>query len=185
LRHTKADNAIATYRRLREQSLWRLLASANGPAVIGLLQTHLFEGDRRLPASILYERLDRDLEDLRAQGVDLPQRRRPTLRTGWPQGTWNGGSRQAHRGGIRTIRGGCGRHPFRRRSGGAPHHGDGKPTGRGDQQLVRLAEETDTNPETRVATLLSERERIDEQIEAIRHGRLQPLPEARALERVH
>jgi hypothetical protein len=48
-----------------------------------------------------------------------------------------------------------------------------------------LAEETDTNPETRVATLLSERERIDEQIEAIRQGRLQPLPEARVLERVH
>ena len=53
------------------------------------------------------------------------------------------------------------------------------------QQLVRLAEETDTNPETRIATLQSERDRIDEQIEAIRQGRLQPLPDARALERVH
>ena len=47
--HTKADNTIAIYNRLREQPLWRLLASATGPAVIGLLQTHLFEGERKLP----------------------------------------------------------------------------------------------------------------------------------------
>ena len=73
MRHTKADNTIAIYRRLREQSVWRLLASANGPAAIGLLQTHLFEGDRKLSASILYERLNRDLQGLLAQGEDLPR----------------------------------------------------------------------------------------------------------------
>ncbi len=68
---TKADNTIAIYRRLRDQSLWRLLASDNGPAVIGLLQTHLFDGERRLPASIFFERLHRDVQDLLAQGEDL------------------------------------------------------------------------------------------------------------------
>jgi hypothetical protein len=108
------------------------------------------------------------------------------LRTGWPQGTWNGGSRQAHprrntnypRGLLAAIRFAAGLVEPRTMATESR-------LAVVIQQLVRLAEETDTNPETRVATLLSERERIDEQIEAIRHGRLQPLPEARALERVH
>lgn len=69
----KADKTIATYRRMRRQSLWRLLASDNGPTVIGLLQTHLYENERGLPASIFHERIGRDLEELRAQGEDFPQ----------------------------------------------------------------------------------------------------------------
>ena len=186
MRHTKADNAIATYRRLREQSLWRLLASANGPAVIGLLQTHLFEGDRRLPASILYERLDRDLEDLRAQGVDLPQTAQAYvadwLAAGYLERRFPPGASEEEyelsAGAAAAIRFAAGLVEPRTMATESR-------LAVVIQQLVRLAEETDTNPETRVATLLSERERIDEQIEAIRHGRLQPLPEARALERVH
>ncbi len=69
----KADKAIATYRRMRAQPLWRLLASTTGPTVIGLLQSHLYEGERSLPASIFHERIARDLEELRAQGEDFPQ----------------------------------------------------------------------------------------------------------------
>lgn len=69
----KADKYIATYRRMRTQPLWRLLASGNGPTVIGLFQSNLYEKERSLPASILFERLTRDLEELRAQGDDFPQ----------------------------------------------------------------------------------------------------------------
>ena len=69
----KADTHIATYRRLRAQPLWRLLAADHGPVVIGLLQSLLYDDERRLPASILFERLARALEELRAQGDDLPQ----------------------------------------------------------------------------------------------------------------
>ena len=69
----KADKAIATYRRMRAQPLWRLLASTTGPTVIGLLQSHLYESERSLPASIFHERIARDLEELRAQGEDFPQ----------------------------------------------------------------------------------------------------------------
>ncbi|MEO5344706.1 MAG: DUF3375 domain-containing protein, partial [Gammaproteobacteria bacterium SHHR-1] len=61
----KADKHIATYRRMRNQPLWRLLAAVNGPTIIGLLQSHLYEKERSLPASILFERLTRDLEWLR------------------------------------------------------------------------------------------------------------------------
>ena len=69
----KADKAIATYRRMREQPLWRLLASEKGPTVIALLQSHLYEGERYLPASILHERIGRDLEELRAKGDSFPR----------------------------------------------------------------------------------------------------------------
>jgi hypothetical protein len=57
----RADKNIAAYRRMRNQPLWRLLASGNGPTVIGLLQSHLYEKERCLPASILFGRLTRDL----------------------------------------------------------------------------------------------------------------------------
>lgn len=69
----KADRNIAVYRRMRRAPLWRLLASANGPVVIALLQSHLYEKERTLPASIFFERLTRDLEELRGRGEDFPQ----------------------------------------------------------------------------------------------------------------
>src|SRR5260221_12851326 len=69
----KAGKSIATYRRLRDQSLWRLLAAHNGPLILALLQTHLFEAERSLPASIFHERMARDLDELRASGEDVPQ----------------------------------------------------------------------------------------------------------------
>ncbi|MEH6354045.1 DUF3375 family protein [Pseudomonas sp. 3JA] len=50
----KASTAIATFRRLRTQPLWRLLASDHGPLTLGLLQTHLYESERGLPASIFH-----------------------------------------------------------------------------------------------------------------------------------
>ncbi|SCW97631.1 Protein of unknown function [Pseudomonas sp. NFACC46-3] len=50
----KASTAIATFRRLRTQPLWRLLAFDHGPLTLGLLQTHLYESERGLPASIFH-----------------------------------------------------------------------------------------------------------------------------------
>jgi hypothetical protein len=69
--HIKADRIIGSFRRLRAQPTWGLLASDNGPIVIALLHAHLLEGERCLPASILHDRIGRDLEELRAQGIDL------------------------------------------------------------------------------------------------------------------
>ena len=59
----KLKNAVATYRRLRDEPLWRLLAADSAPAVIALLQNDLSEGHRKVSASILYERLARDIEE--------------------------------------------------------------------------------------------------------------------------
>ncbi len=52
------------------------------------------------------------------------------------------------------------------------------------QQVVKLAEETDTNPESRVASLLAERERLDRAIEKIRSGRVEALSDSQAMERI-
>src|ERR1700731_1583429 len=69
----KASKTIATYQRLRNQPLWRLLAADNGPVIIALLQNHLLESTQGVPASLFYERIGRDIEELRAQGQDFPQ----------------------------------------------------------------------------------------------------------------
>jgi len=182
---TKTAKTIATYRRLRDQSLWRLLASDTGPAVLGLLQTHLYEGERSLPASIFHERLDRDLEDLQAQGEELSRAAQAYvadwLAAGYLERRFPPGAREeeyelsaAAASAIRFVAGLVEPRTMATESRLAVVI----------QQLVRLAAETDANPETRIATLQAERQRIDEQIEAIRKGRLEALPEARALERV-
>lgn len=181
----KGERAIATYRRLREQALWRLLAADNGPIILALLETHLIEGERSLPASILYERMGRSLEELRGQGHHLPQTAQSYvadwLAAGFLERRFPPGASEeeyelssASEGAIRFV----------------SSLAEPRTTATESrlavviQQLVRLAEETDTNPETRVATLLAERERIDRQIDAIRAGRTPSLDGPRALDRV-
>jgi len=50
----KPDKEINLNRQLRNQPLWRLLASDNGPTVIALLQSHLYDTEHSLPASDLF-----------------------------------------------------------------------------------------------------------------------------------
>lgn len=51
---------------------WRLLRADNAPVIAGLLGVHLGGDERRIDADDLYERIDVDLERLRAQGITLP-----------------------------------------------------------------------------------------------------------------
>ena len=51
------------------------------------------------------------------------------------------------------------------------------------QQLSRLAEETDTNPTTRLEALRRERDKIDQAIAEVERSGVKPIPKARALER--
>ena len=180
----KAAKTIATYARIREQPVWRLLAAANGPIILGLLETHLYEQDRSLPASIFYERIERDLEELRARGENLPQTAQAYaaqwLREGFLE---------------RRLPAGAGEEVFEISAAAATAirfiAGLAEPRSAATesrlavviQQLVRLAEDTDPNPETRGAALLAERHRLDAEIEKIRSGRLETLPGERALER--
>ena len=52
------------------------------------------------------------------------------------------------------------------------------------QQLIKLAKETDANPESRAASLLAERDRLDQEIQKVRTGRVESLADAQALERI-
>jgi hypothetical protein len=69
----KPVRAVAALRELRSQPLWQLLAADKGVITIALLDHLLLAGEKVLPASVLYERLGRALDELRASGEDLPQ----------------------------------------------------------------------------------------------------------------
>lgn len=150
----KADKAVATYRRLRAQPLWKLLAADNGPTILGLLQTHLLDSDRSLSASILHERVGGDLEDLRVRGEEFPQTAQAYiadwLAAGYLERRFPPGATEeeyqlsaASAGAIRLMSSLVERRAMATESRLAIVL----------QQLVRLAEETDPNPRTRAAAL--------------------------------
>ncbi len=180
----KLNNAVATYRRLRDEPLWRLLAADSAPVVIALLQNNLMEGQRKVSAAILYERLARDIEALRADGESLPQTAQgyvaDWLAKGWLTRRFPAGATEEE-------------YELSAPAAKAIHVAAGLVEHRtvvtGSrlstviQQLARLIEETDADPESRMASLLAERDRIDRAIDALRHGQFKTLPEDQALER--
>lgn len=180
----KADKTIATYRRMRTQSLWRLLASSNGPMVIGLLQSHLYEKERSLPASILFERLARDLEELRAQGDDFPQTAQAYvagwLKEGYLERRFPAGvSEEEYELSTATVE------AIRFLTGLAEPHSAATESRLSIviQALVGLAEDTDTDKHRRIDCLIAEKTRIDKEIDAIQKGKMRVLPDASAIER--
>jgi hypothetical protein len=180
----KSDKAIATYRRMRAQPLWRLLASDNGPVVIGLLQTHLGESERSLPASIFHERIGRALEELRANGDNFPQTAQlyvaSWLADGYLERRFPAGAAEeeyelstAAVGAIRFVSGLVQPHSAATESRLALVI----------KALAQLAEDTDTDKFRRIDRLMMEQTRIDKEIDAIQKGQMRVLPHAAALER--
>jgi len=174
----------ASLRQLRQQPTWKLLSAENAPAVMVLIQAHLLDGPRRLPASLLVERLGRDLERFRAEGWDLPQPASAYLAdwlaAGWlERGLTAEGEEEyeASAAAAQAIR-------FARELTAQRTVATESRLGLVIGQLVQLAEETETDPAIRAERLLRERARIDERIAAVRAGRLEPLPADRALERL-
>lgn len=181
----KAEKLVAGLQRLRTQPVWSLLAADNGPYIVALLQTHLLEGGRSLPASILHERIVRDLEELRAQGTDLPQTAQAYvaqwLSAGYIERRFPAGAteEQYELSSAATIAIRFVASLIERRTAATESR-----LATVIHQLARLADETDIDPETRVAKLLAERDRIDREIEAVRQGRAKPLTDVQALERI-
>jgi hypothetical protein len=171
-------------RALRTEPAWRLLSADNAPVVVALLQALLLEKDRKLPASLLVERLGRHLEQLRAEGWDLPQAASAYLAdwltAGWLERSYAGGGEEEYEltapaiQAIRFVQGLSAQRAVATESRLAVVI----------QQLVRLADQTESDPEARIEQLLRERERIDAEIAAVRAGRLETLAEDRALERL-
>lgn len=181
----KPENRIALYQSLRDKPMWRLLAADHGPVIVGLLQAHLMEGARSLSASVFYERLERDLEALRAAGHDLPRTAQAYVANWLAEGYL-----------IRRFPEGATEEEYEVTAAAAEAiryvSGLAQPRISATEsrlavvidQLARLADETETDPAVRVAALKAERDRIDREIAAIEEGRLRALPADRAVERV-
>lgn len=180
----KAARAITTYRRMRTQPLWRLLASDNGPTVIGLLQSHLYESERSLPASIMHERIGRDLETLRAQGEDFPQTVQAYIASWLADGFLErrfppGATEEEYELSTAAVE------AIRFVSSMAQPHSAATESRLAlvIQALVKLAEDTDKDKFRRIDRLEAEQARIDREIDAIQKGQMRVLPHATALER--
>jgi hypothetical protein len=180
----RAARLAEGYRTLREGRAWKLLAADHGPFFVAVFET-LFTGeDKVLPVSVATERLARELDVLRGQGHVLA----PTAQqyvNDWVAQGWL----------------------VRRFPAGAPEEvlelsaestaairwvsGLDKPRTAATesrlasvlQQVIRLAEETDANPRTRLATLRTERDRLDREIAAVELGGIRVLADDRAVER--
>lgn len=152
---------------------------------MSVLQAHLFNAERRLAASIFYDRIERDLEDLRAQGADMPQTAQAYaaawLASGWLERSLPAGAAEeeyelsaAAESAIRFVL------SLQQRRTTATESRLAVVI----EQLIRLAEETDSNPETRLAALLEEKRRVEHEIETIRKaGEVRTLEEPQAVER--
>ena len=57
---------------VERDAAWKHLRADSAPVIAGLLGTHVGGDERRVDAEELYERIDADLERLRAQGLTLP-----------------------------------------------------------------------------------------------------------------
>ena len=164
----KTTARIASYRRMREQPLWRLLAADHAPEIIGLLQSVLLESERRLPASILHERLQHAIDQM-AHGSAGRELQRPAqayvadwLAQGWlerrlPEGAseeqyeLSNAAAQA----VRFVVG------LEDRRSAATETRLSLVIG----QLVQLAEATETDPAARLEALYNERDALDARIE--------------------
>ena len=181
----KADKAIATYRRMRAQPLWRLLASDNGPTVIGLLQSHLYENERSLPSSIMHERIGRDLEALRAQGDDFPQTAQAYIANWLAEGfldrrfppTANEEEYELSTAAVEAIR-------FVSSIEQSHSAATESRLALVIQALVKLAEDTDQDKQRRINRLKAEQDRIEKEIAAIEKGQMRVLSQNTALERI-
>jgi hypothetical protein len=182
----KAASKIATYRHLRQKPHWRLLAADHGPTIIALLQSHFSDNERSIPASIFYERINHDLDVLRAGGdEDTPKSAQAYIADWLAQGFLEryypaDATEEVYELSLATTT------AIRFVSGLIEPRTAATESRLATviQQLTRLAEDTELNPLARIATLTAERERIDREIEDIQQGRMKALPDAVALERV-
>lgn len=180
----KALRASAALLMLRSKPLWRLLAADKAPLVMCLLQSLLFDQEKTLSSSVFHERLSRELELLRGQGHDLPQTAQgyvaDWIAEGWLSRRFLAGASEEEfeltadaTSALRFINS-----ILKPRTTATESR-----LANVIQQLSRLAEATDSNPQTRMAALVAERERINAEIRALERGGVRTLPNDRALER--
>lgn len=174
----------AALRNLREQPLWRLLAANKGPVVLAMMQSLFVETEKSLSSSVLHERLAQDIETLRAAGDELPQSAQAYvaewLSQGWLTRRFPAGAPEEEYelsvDGLTALRFVSG--ILKPRTAATESR-----LSVVIQQLSKLAEETDTNPQSRLAALRAERDRIDRAIAEVERSGVKALAADRAVER--
>ena len=182
----KLQSRIATYRRLREEPLWRLLAADHAPEIIGLLQTLLMDGERKLSAHVLFERLQHQLDAINASDLprELPRTAQAYVAHWLAQGYLErrlpeGASEEEYELSSHAAQ-------ATRFIGGLDTPRNAATESRLSlviQQLVQLAEQTETDPAVRLGALYAERDRIDAEIARASAGKVAALDGKRAIER--
>lgn len=181
----KAKKSIALYRRMREQPMWRLLASDTAPEVIGIMQTLLLDGrDLVLPSTVLHERVEQELEALRLEGGEFPPAQQLISRwvaEGYLERRLPAGAKEeeyelstAAVDAIRFLSGFADPHAAATESRLAIVM----------SQIADLDTKTDADRFRRLERLEAERDRIEAEIKAIHDGALRVLPDDAALERL-
>jgi Protein of unknown function (DUF3375) len=180
----KTTLTSARYKALRGQPTWRLLAADNSPFILGFFQVHFTDQVRRHPASVLVDRLQRDLVDARNEGFDLPQAAQHYLqawvREGWLERHFPEGAREeefelsaAAAAAMQML---------------SPLVEPRRTTTESRlavviQQLTLLASETNPDAASRIAALRLEQERIAKEISRLQAGEVVTMPTQKALER--
>lgn len=172
--------------RLREGRVWLLLASTDAVTTLTLFHELFMQSpsDRCLSQSLLLERLGFFMDELRAQGFELnqtPQGYITYWRTkGWLSRTLQTGAEEEEYSltadATTAVRLMLNQLKSRNvatesRLASVMH------------QVLRLDDDTDTNPTTRLAALTAEKERIEQELLQLKAGTIKTLPDDRALER--
>jgi hypothetical protein len=171
---------IAQLRQLRQQPLWKLLASHNAPIVLAVLQELLLGEHKIMPASALHERLTQELQRLKQAGEEIPPSAQvhvaAWLSEGWLTRRLPAGAQEEQYElttdavtAIRFLQGVLQPRVLATESRLATVM----------QQLTKLAEDTNPDPGSRRQALLAERARIDRQLDDLGRGVVETLPTER------
>lgn len=164
--------------------MWKLLASDKAPLVLGVLQDLLLGDEKVVPVSVLLEKLQQELQQLKGGGEDMPQTAQAYLAL-WLSEGWL----------TRRLPAGAQEEQYELTTDAVTAirflQGILRPRAMATesrlaivmQQLTKLAEETNPDPSSRRAALLAERARIDRELEQVGRGVVETLPSERALER--
>lgn len=193
-----ARTLIETYRALKETPIWKLLAGQNAPVTVGLLENLLYEGERQLPASVFIDRLAHELGELEAADRSTDRESRRESREGPRELAKLYAARWVKDGYIVCrLPAGVAEEVYELTSAGLDvirfltryrMRRSGPTETRLDMvthALIKLANDSDADPQARIARLEAEKARIDAEIAAVREGRAEVLATDSALTRTN
>lgn len=176
--------ALAARRLSNENPAWSLLRARNAAVAVAILGEHLAGDEKRLPAPVLFERVEEDLALLRDHDFDLPQAAQAYC------GAWRDDGVL-----IRRVGEGSREETFELSEGAlvairfVEQLADPRQSVTESrlttilEQVRQLALETDPDASSRLALLHQDRDRIDAEIARVDAGDFTVLSADRALER--